>query len=83
MKRYTVYLFRSPDCKRGWLSYIEPTYSNKATFIVFVYAENGPKAKNKAITAANNDFKGVEIISRNYDDSLWGINNFPELKGIK
>jgi len=80
MKSYTVYLFRSPDCIRGWLSYIEPSYGNRATFKVLVNAESGPKAKNKAITAANNGFKGVEILGKNLNDKLWGINNFPDLE---
>jgi len=80
MKEYTVYLFRSPDCIRGWLAYIKPGVDEtQATFAVKVKAENGPKAKNKAITAANNNFEGVEIIGKNYNDNLWGINNFPEL----
>ena len=79
MKEYTVYLFRSTDCKRGWLAYIEPTYCDRATFTVQVEAESGPKAKNQAITAANNNFEGVKIIGKNFDDKLWGINNFPEL----
>ena len=80
MKKYTVYLFRSPDCIRGWLAYINPTYGNRATFRVSLDAESGATAKNKAITAANNNFEGVEILGRNFDDKLWGINNFPELK---
>ena len=83
MKTYTVYLYRAPDCKRGWLAYIEPTYSNRATFIVSLKAENGPKAKNAAITAANNNFKGVEIIDWNNTDMIWGLNMFPELQRFK
>lgn len=79
-KYYTVYLFKSPECIRGWLSYIEPSYSERATFKVSLKAENGPKAKNKAITLANKGFEGLDIIARNYDDEIWGINKFSELK---
>jgi len=80
MKIYTVYLYYSPDGIRGWLSYLKQPYRvNKATVTVKVEAETGPKAKNKAITCANNGFAGVEIISKNYDDELWGISNYPEL----
>lgn len=82
MKEHTVYLFRSPDCIRGWLSYLETTYKDRATVTVKVLAESGPKAKNKAITAANNGFEGVEIVKKNYFDKLWGISNFPELANI-
>ena len=80
MKKYTVYLFRSPDCIRGWLAYIKTSYNDRATFKVLLSAENGAKAKNKAITAANNGFIGVEIVGKNFTDKLWGINKFPELK---
>jgi hypothetical protein len=82
MKIHTVYLYRSPDCIRGWLSYLHPEHARRCTFTVEVEAETGPKAKNKAITCANNGFEGVKIVGRNFDDKLWGINNYPELKGI-
>jgi hypothetical protein len=81
MKEHVVYLFRSPDCIRGWLAYLDTRNKDGATFVVRVIAETGAKAKNAAITAANRDFQGVKIIGRNYTDSLWGINNFPELAG--
>ncbi|MGD9825763.1 MAG: hypothetical protein AB7U36_15495 [Desulfobacter sp.] len=57
----------------------EDALSLKATFTVELEAENGPKAKNKAITAANNEFDGVEIVARNFTDGIWGIEKFPEL----
>jgi len=44
-----------------------------------VEAENGPSAKNKAITLANRGFEGAVISRKNYKDPLWGINKFPEL----
>ena len=80
MKTYIVYLYRSPDCIRGWLAYIQPGDGNRATFKVMVDAETGARAKNKAITTANKGFPGVRIIACNLTDELWGVNNFPELK---
>jgi hypothetical protein len=82
-KEYKVYLYKSPDCIRGWLAYVkEDSLSRKATFKIKVKAENGQKAKNKAITSANNGFQGVEILARNFTDEIWGIDKFPELKGV-
>uniref|UniRef100_A0A6M3J329 Uncharacterized protein n=1 Tax=viral metagenome TaxID=1070528 RepID=A0A6M3J329_9ZZZZ len=79
MKTFTVYLFRAPECIRGWLAYLRPEHS-RCTITVSVKAENGTKAKNKAITCANKGFKGIEVIGGNYDDKIFGLNNFPELK---
>ena len=78
-KTYTVHLYRAPECIRGWLAYIRD-HQNDATFIVQVEAESGAKAKNAAITAANNEFKGVKIVGCGYSDDLWGLDRFPELK---
>lgn len=80
LKKYTVYLFRATDCKRGWLAYVQPCHGDRATLVVTIEAESGAKAKNKAITAANNDFEGVDIVGHNLTDDLWGIKNFPELE---
>lgn len=79
MEDHMVYLFYSPDCRRNWLAYKKTSYINRATILVKVKAESGSSAKNKAITAANNRFDGVEIIKKNFDDKLWGINAYPEL----
>jgi hypothetical protein len=73
-------LFRSPNCIRGWLAYISDEYGDRATFKVVVKAENGAKAKNRAITSANKGFKDVEVIGKNFTDKIWGINNFQDLK---
>ena len=81
MKKYNVQLFRAPRCIRGWLAYLKDTGQN-ATVIVEVMAETGVKAKNSAITAANNAFRGLKIISKNYTDPLWGLNNFPVTKTL-
>lgn len=80
MRQYTVYLYRAPDCTRCWLAYLTPDETrHRATFHVKLEAKNGADAKNKAITRANKQFDGLEIMQKNYDDSLWGINNFPDL----
>ena len=80
MKKYTVYLFKSPDCVRGWLAYVRPDHlTPRATLHVEIEAKNGVDAKNKAITAANNGFKGLKIVRRNFGDELWGIDLFPGL----
>lgn len=79
MKKYRVQLFRAPNCIRGWLSYLKYT-GQKCTVIVEIMAETGAKAKNSAITAANNAFRGVKITGKNYSDSLWGLDLFPDVK---
>lgn len=80
MTNYIVYLYKDPDCIRGWLAYIRPGSPKTATLTVAISANNTENAKHKAITAALHGFKGVEIIGYNHTDSLWGIDNFPELK---
>lgn len=80
MKLYNVYLFRAPDCIRGWLAYVHPEHAKSATLTVRLYAENGAKAKNKAITMANQNFEGLEIVGKNFNDRTFGINNFADLK---
>ena len=55
MKEYTVYLFKAPECIRGWLAYLS-TYkyvSSNPDRIITVKAENGSKARNIAITLIN------------------------------
>lgn len=79
-KKYTVYLYRSPSCIRGWLSYIKPGDPLQATVIARVSAETSAKAKNAAITQANKDLGSMDIISINKNHSLWGVNNFPDIK---
>ena len=81
VKKYRVFLFKSPNCIRGWLAYIDTPMCDRATFAVDLDAESAQKAKNAAITAANNGFTGVEIVQRNHTDEIWGINNFTELAG--
>jgi hypothetical protein len=78
MKKYKVQLFRAPRCIRGWLAYLKN--SGQPTVVVEIMAETGAKAKNSAITAANNAFRGVRIVDKNYTDPLWGLNNFPVVK---
>ena len=80
MKEFIVYLYRAPDCIRGWLAYLRPYDKKQATLSVIICAEDGPKAKNKAITSVNHGFTGLEIVSYNHTGDIWGINNFPELK---
>ena len=82
MKKYRVFLFKSPNCIRGWLAYVDTSMCDRATFAVEVTAENASKAKNMAITSANNGSPNVGIVRRNHTDEPWGINNFPELEGI-
>jgi len=54
-KIYTVYLFKTPDCIRGWLAYIDLTWTDsRYDVVVKVDAQNGSQAKSRAITAANN-----------------------------
>ena len=80
MKKYTVYLYRAEDCTRGWLSYLKlPNYTG-CTLTVGVRAKNGADAKNKAITMANDEFNGLEIIKKWYTDSLWSLHHFPEIE---
>ena len=80
MSNYAVYLFKAPECIRGWLAYLRLEHAKDATMTVLISAKNGADAKNRAQTAANNGFKGVEILKCNYTHSLFGIDNFPELK---
>lgn len=80
MRNFIVYLYYAPECIRKWLAYIRPSYPSEATYTVEIKAENGQKAKNKAITFANKNFEGIKIINKNYHNKLWGINNYPELK---
>lgn len=79
MKKFRVYLFRTPDYIRGWLAYRNHSGFCRPTLTVLVEAESGTKAKNAAITAANRGFKGVEIIEKNYSSDLYSLNNFPDL----
>lgn len=76
-----VFLFKAPDCIRGWLAYLR-NENNRYTLKVSVKSENGSKAKNKAITLANKDFSSddLKILKLNFSDNLWGVNNFPQLK---
>ena len=54
MKEYIVYLIKSDYCVRGYLAYLSPKYFvSKPTHVITVMAENGSKAKNKAITLIN------------------------------
>ena len=82
MRKYKVYLFRSPECIRGWLAYLKFMGYNPPTVTVEVEAESGSKAKNKAVTMANKGFKGIKIVDTDYDDSLYGLNNHPDIKLI-
>lgn len=64
MKTYQVYLYRSPNCIRGWLAYLlhQGPPSQEELVTVEIEASDGAKAKNAAITAANRGFAGVKVI---------------------
>lgn len=79
MKSFIVYLFRAPECKRGWLSYVGHEHARDATLHVVLEAETAKKAKNTAITLANQDFADLVITKKNFDHRCFGIKNFPEL----
>lgn len=79
---YDVFLFRAPDCIRGWLAYVSKD-SSTPTVTVRVKAESGAKAKNKAITLANKGFKDLQIICIPRTSGIWDIDNFPELAYLK
>ena len=81
-KEYIVYLYRSPNSIRGWLSYIKPAhgYEKKAIVTIKLDAETDSKAKNRTITEANKNFLNVRIIALNYDDEVWGLNNFLDIR---
>ena len=49
-----VYLYRADNCIRGWLAY--RTLQSTPTITIEVKATTGEKAKNKAITVANQGF---------------------------
>jgi hypothetical protein len=78
-KIYRVYLYRAPDCKRGWLAYLRLASARPCTVTVDLFSESGEKAKNQAQTLANKGFVGLEVVRVNQDDSLWGLRQFPDL----
>ena len=82
MKQYTVYLFRYPECRRGWLAYLGQDHSKNFTVAVVVEADTGAKAKNMAITASNNYFHGVEIVKKGYSHQIWGLENFHDVEYV-
>jgi len=56
MKKYKVFLFRSPECIRGWLAYVDTSvlsYGSKPDKIIEIEGKNASDAKNKAITLIN------------------------------
>jgi hypothetical protein len=77
MKEYNVYLYRAPECIRGWLAYLRN--ESTPTICVRLEAESGAKAKNKAQTLANKGFEGLQILSIPITNTMWDIGNFPEL----
>lgn len=79
-----VYLFRYPESRGGWLAYVGYEHADKCTLVVEVDIDkrDSQKAKNKAITAANNNFEGVKIVKTHDNDPMWGLSNFPELEKI-
>lgn len=81
MRPHTVFLYYCPNCIRHWLAY--KTFQGPCTVRVVVMAETGEKAKNAAITAANQEFRGVEIVFVNVTDKLNGIQNYPELEYLR
>lgn len=56
LKKYDVYLFRSPECRRGWLAYVDTSvlsFGSKPDRVIQINGKNASDAKNKAITLAN------------------------------
>lgn len=83
-KEFTVYLFRAPGCIRGWLSYVRTCdLSSDPTLTVKLKAASSAKAKNRAITLANQGFKELQIVAVNRDPaSHWNITNFPDIEKL-
>lgn len=93
-KHYEVYLHRTPDNKRGWLSYRKLSRPNSSyTLSVRVMAKDGQQAKTKAITWINkivnepdktkyaHEFGNLRSI--NWKCADWcHISKFPELQFI-
>ena len=77
MKLYQIKLYRAPECIRGWLAYIKS--DSDFTLLVNVHSETGAKAKNKAITLANNSFDELDIVSFNCN-GIWGVDKHPDIK---
>lgn len=75
-KEYIVLLYRCPGCVRGWLPYLKA--EGEPTLKVRVFAENGPKAKNIAVTMVNNNFDKLDIISV-CRDGFWSVEKHPDI----
>jgi len=83
MKEYTVYLYRTRRTIRGWLSYLQYHGEyNPCTITVQLIAENGAKAKNKAITLANKGFDGLKIVKVNFSNGIFALNRSPDIKKV-
>lgn len=81
MKQYTVYLYCAPDCISGWLPYVQKLDSSpRATIAAEIEGETGQKAKNAAVKLVNSNPKALKITKINFDDHVWGLDNFPGVK---
>ena len=93
--RHTVYLFRLPNCVRGWLAYLTLGCETDlyCTVKVRVEAESGAKAKNKAITMINRALRdepteGFAILNINRRDpdkyeGFWSADKHIELQRLE
>lgn len=78
-KWFTIYLFRGDHFTRNWRAYIHAPEPERATVVIKVKDWYIFKAKQQAITIANKGFRSGIIVSVNYTDPQWGINNYPDL----
>lgn len=82
--RFHVYLYRSDDCIRGWLAYRKNESGHSCTVEVVVESTSGEKAKNAAITAANQGFEGCTVVKVHRGaNSIWNADLFPELDNLE
>lgn len=86
-KVFTVFLFRSIyDPKRCHAAIRTEKLCDRATFVVKLKANSQDQAKQRAIQAAVNYFdakyRKIKIVKVNFDDPIFGINNFSDLKKL-
>jgi len=84
-RTFKVYLFRAPNCIRGWLSYVRlHPRSGEPTVTVELEATSSAVAKNAAITMANAGFVGLKVLQVNRTPGcIWNADQFPELGRLK
>lgn len=78
LEEFEVRLIKAPNCIRGWLAYLAKSSSAYPTLIVKVAAENGAKAKSKAITQANKNIAAMRIVAIP-NIGIWAVKKFPDL----